>query len=472
MLQRNKNKNTPQKPLGPSPLPPAPALRQLDQLNPATVSDFKALEGRAIRLTTMAIANTLQQGQQTNPFAPREITLLVERVDTGPRGGIEGKILLDPRESDRSLKDAMDNAGMKWLYEDQATFLPLMELRAGYSVINCQVATAGAAMQWIAAALRMIERHKKGLPPNRATLLESLTMPAMVGIAGASLAGALIGFKYISYRDNQPEKNKAAMSNYLSNLKSSLSNRAIAANLGSSALASATVSTTTTTEDPEDSPPPAVPPPTFGDSASSASQISGKTATKPILTKSASSVKYTPQNSADISTLYLIQGQLTFRGDNRPVAINFQPSTSSDAVVLGSLLKVSEGDLIQALALGLDSIRRANQGAFPPGSTFRLVVSTPLYYGSRIGGPEDLRLERHFQIDPRKIPTERELSYDTIINAASGVRDAYEYIDKTLCLNVSKEYHAAPGGYRLASSFALRNSFKIPARLTIVRDTP
>jgi hypothetical protein len=209
MLQGIKNTKTHQPPPGPAPLPPAPTLRPLHKLTTTTVSNPKILEGRAIRLTTTAIANTQQHPQQTNPLAPREVTLLIERATPGSRGGVEGKILLDPRDRDPRLSSALNHAGMKWLYEGEVVFLPLLELRAGFSIIDCQVATAPEATKWMARAIKMIDRHKKGLPPNKASLLESISGPAKVGIAGASLAGALIGYKLYTDRAQQPDADEA-----------------------------------------------------------------------------------------------------------------------------------------------------------------------------------------------------------------------------------------------------------------------
>lgn len=170
-------------------------------------------------------------------------------------------------------------------------------------------------------------------------------------------------------------------------------------------------------------------------------------------------VKFTPQNSVDVSVLYLGQGQLTFRSDNTPVTIDKNQQDPYQKPVVAPLLAISEGTFTQALAIGLDAIRRENKGQFPAGAAFRLVVS----YQEKGEAP----VEKQFPLPPNRIPTEKELDKNSVENAAALCRDAYTYFNENLCVNV-KQY----GPDHLQSSFALLKRHKTPVRVYILMDLP
>lgn len=174
-------------------------------------------------------------------------------------------------------------------------------------------------------------------------------------------------------------------------------------------------------------------------------------------TVAATSVPFTAQNSADISVIHLGQGQLTFRSDNTPIPVDKNQTDRTQQPVVGPLLQISQGTFTQALAIGLDAMRKANGGQFPNGATFRLVVS----YHER-GGPP---VEKQFPLMADRIPTERDLNKESVINGAGCCEAAYQYFRDTLCVNVAQW-----GTDHLQSSFALQHSRKTPARVYILMD--
>lgn len=173
----------------------------------------------------------------------------------------------------------------------------------------------------------------------------------------------------------------------------------------------------------------------------------------------ATAVPFTAQNSTDISVIYLGQGQLTFRSDNTPIPVNKNQTNPREKPIVGPLLAISEGTFTQALAIGLDAMRKANQGHFPAGATFRLIVS----YQERGAAA----VQREFQISPDKIPAEKELTSDLVVKGAASCREAYTFFKDTLCVNVTRH----DDDY-LRSSFALRQSHRTPAGVYILMDLP
>jgi hypothetical protein len=173
----------------------------------------------------------------------------------------------------------------------------------------------------------------------------------------------------------------------------------------------------------------------------------------------ATPVSFTAQNSADVSIICLGQGQLTFRSDNTPIAVDKNQTDPQQKPVVGPLLGISEGTFTQGLAIGLDAMRRANAGQFPAGATFRLVVS----YQEKGAAP----VQMQFPIAPDKIPAEKSLDKNSVENTAASLREAYSYFKDTLCVNVARY-----GADHLQSSFALHHSHKTPARVYILMDLP
>jgi serine/threonine protein kinase len=176
------------------------------------------------------------------------------------------------------------------------------------------------------------------------------------------------------------------------------------------------------------------------------------------------SVKYTAQNSVDISKIYLTEGQQSFHQGNIPYRLIGKYTDHAKLTEGRPYMRISEGVIMQAVAIGLDAIRAANQGTFPPGSKFRLVVTHK--------GPSGRRLEKQFLLPERLIPTERELSYTTVMDAADGMRDIYQYFQEALVVHV-----AAHGQRHLSSAFCVNSPSLLgqsavePVRVTILRDT-
>jgi hypothetical protein len=162
------------------------------------------------------------------------------------------------------------------------------------------------------------------------------------------------------------------------------------------------------------------------------------------------------QNSVDISTLYLGQGQLTFRSDNTPITIDKNQRDPSKKPVVAPMLAVSEGTFIQAVAIGLESIRKNNQGQLPPNATFRLLVSS-----------RATALPTEFSLDTAQIPAEKDLTQSSVILAAGENSPAFNYVKNNLCVNVTQL-----GLDHLQSSFALRSNRKVPAYMYIIMDLP
>jgi hypothetical protein len=171
----------------------------------------------------------------------------------------------------------------------------------------------------------------------------------------------------------------------------------------------------------------------------------------------ATAVPFTAQNSTDISVIYLGQGQLTFRSNNTLIPVNKNETDLKKTPITGPNLGISEGTFTQALAIGLDALRKANHGQFPAGATFRLVVSY-----QEIGAAA---VQKEFQISPDKIPAESDLTSDSVVNAANLSQVAYNFFKETLCVNVAQY-----GGDYLKSSFALASNHRTPARVYILMD--
>jgi hypothetical protein len=173
--------------------PVEPSSKLVESIDQASITDANQLKDRVVEVIMVGGTLLTQGGDGIDPLVASPVIIHVDRVKTGARGGLEGRLIVSPRQAYPHLKDAFDDAGVDWYHYGNKVFIPANELKKGFLLPECKLVENDDATNWIRRAGK-VQRTRDAIAKGGSGFLDRLSIPKVLGLTGATTAAAVVAY--------------------------------------------------------------------------------------------------------------------------------------------------------------------------------------------------------------------------------------------------------------------------------------